>query len=278
MARDIDSKVLSRLGEWEKGGSLPELIELYARLIRIQIEGKNRIPTPQPHLSSEAVSDRLIGATPLLTFDELVLDWKQADRLFSEAILVIGEYSPFNTKPETLSLPDLARDWYEGRPLVLLDGDGDALTTAVHTALRPFLAAHTEALLPLVNQDLWRRGYCPVCGGRANFAFLEPEQGARWLMCPRCDAEWLFQRLECPFCGSKQQDCLAYYADEQGLYRLYVCEKCKGYIKAVDLREAKTEVLLPLEWITTLDLDRQATELGYGAGELNPMRNSHKGQ
>jgi hypothetical protein len=42
------------------------------------------------------------------------------------------------------------------------------------------------------------------------------------------------------------------------------------YIKAVDLRQAEHDVLLPLKWITTLDLDRQACELGYSAGDLIP--------
>jgi len=42
------------------------------------------------------------------------------------------------------------------------------------------------------------------------------------------------------------------------------------YIKAVDLRQAEHDVLLPLKWITTLDLDRQACELWYKAGDLTP--------
>ncbi|GAG10243.1 unnamed protein product, partial [marine sediment metagenome] len=39
-------------------------------------------------------------------------------------------------------------------------------------------------------------------------------------------------------------------------------------LKAIDLRQAASEVLLPLEWVATLDLDRQAYELGYSAGDL----------
>lgn len=268
MGREIDGNVLSRLDEWERRESLPELIGLYARLVRIETEARSSVAARQPHLSPEAAAERLSQAQPLLAFDELELDWQKADGLFAEAVAAIGQFSSFADEGEAPPLRDMARDWYEGRPLMALNGDGDALATAVHTALKPFLAAHAEALLPLVNQDLWRRGYCPICGSRPNFAFLEREQGARWLICPRCDAEWLFQRLECPFCGSKQQESLAYYTDEQGLYRLYVCEECKGYIKAIDLRQTQTEVLLPLEWITTLDLDRQACEWGYGAGEL----------
>jgi len=114
-----------------------------------------------------------------------------------------------------------------------------------------------------VNQERWRRGYCPICGGNPDFAFLDKERGARWLLCSGCDAEWLFQRLECPYCGTQDQDALAYFTDDEGLYRLYVCERCKRYLKALDLRQAKSEVLLPLERLFTFDIDAQAQEYGY---------------
>ena len=83
---------------------------------------------------------------------------------------------------------------------------------------------------------------------------------------PRCDAQWLFQRLECPFCGNKDQKQLAYLTDDNGIYRVYLCEECKGYLKSIDLRNADSEVILPLEWVATLDLDIQACESGYSAG------------
>jgi FdhE protein len=107
---------------------------------------------------------------------------------------------------------------------------------------------------------------------------MRGEEGARWLVCGRCDAEWRFQRLECPFCGTRDQGNLAYFSGGQGLYRLYVCEECKGYIKAIDLRHSQSEVLLPLEWIGTLDMDRQACELGYRPGEPTTATDSEETQ
>ena len=114
-----------------------------------------------------------------------------------------------------------------------------------------------------MDQERWRRRYCPICGGNADFAFLDKERGARWLLCSRFAAEWLFQRLECPYCGTTDQNALAYFADDEGLYRLYVCEQCKRSLKAIDLRQAKSEVLIPLERLLTLDIDAQAKEYGY---------------
>ena len=88
------------------------------------------------------------------------------------------------------------------------------------------------------------------------------------MLCSRCDAEWLFLRLECPYCGTQNQEALAHftYEEEPHLYRLYVCEECHTYIKAIDLRCTDAEVLLPLERVMTLDMDKQGQEKGYHAG------------
>ena len=133
----------------------------------------------------------------------------------------------------------------------------------IQATLKPFLVSHAKALIDFIDQERWRRRYCPICGGRPDFAFLDNEQGTRWLLCSRCDAEWLFQRLQCPFCGTHDQKALAFFTDDAGLYRLYVCEQCKHYLKTIDLRQAKSEVLLPLERFDTLGMDTQAQQQGY---------------
>jgi formate dehydrogenase maturation protein FdhE len=69
--------------------------------------------------------------------------------------------------------------------------------------------------------------------------------------------------LECPYCRTQKQDALIFLTDEEELYRLYACEQCKCYLKAIDLRKAKTEILLPLERLYTIDIDAQAIERGY---------------
>ena len=276
MGRETDKRVLERLDQWQKD-SLPGPIELYARLMRIQTEAKAAIALDSPQVAPEAIPERLRCGTPLLTFDELQVDWEAVDSLFTRALSVIDEYYPPGANRCTLPLQQMVRAWYAGDPISGGD-DEEALVAAVHTALKPFLAAQAEALLPHVDQKLWRRRHCPVCGGTPNLAVIRGEEGARWLVCGRCDSEWRFQRLECPFCGTRDQGNLAYFSGGQGLYRLYVCEECKGYIKAVDLRQSQSEVLLPLEWIGTLDMDRQACELGYRAGEPTTAMNSEEAQ
>ena len=57
-----------------------------------------------------------------------------------------------------------------------------------------------------------------------------------------------------------------YFASEDDLYRLYTCQNCKPYLKAIDLRHTESKVLLPLERVLTVDMDRQGQEQGYRGG------------
>lgn len=143
------------------------------------------------------------------------------------------------------------------------DLNPELLAFVLNNALHPFLKAYAEALRPLVKEDLWRRGRCPVCDGEPDFAYLTRESGGRGLLCSRCDTQWLYKRLECPFCGNTKRESLAYYPSEDNRYRLYVCDECKRYLKAIDLREVVEIPLLPVERIVTIDMDLAARENGY---------------
>jgi len=272
-----DSKILKRLQEWEeKEGSLPKLLEFYQRLLGIQSGVKSPFDLAKLGLSEEAISNRRGHGSPLLSFDDLSIDWALLQSIFEEVTTLFTDYTeifgeiPENLKdvsPDPTILKEVTKAWFEGASLPLqmpINGANEALWELIIDAtLRPFLVSHCEALLSSVNQEQWRRGYCPICGGNPDFAFLDKERGARWLLCSQCDAEWLFQRLECPYCGTKEPSSLAYFTDDKGLYRLYVCQKCRHYLKAIDLRRADYEVLLPLERFLTLNIDSQAQQNGY---------------
>lgn len=277
MSSKTEAKMLQKLDELEQSeGELPSFVQLYRQLLRVQSEARSRFTVPKLSLSEDVISSRLSQGIPLLSFEDLSLDWAQVQGLFQEIIrLVAKESSDASKEVESLgnilsdkaALEEVIRAWYEGSSLTPIatrhSVDGELLGSVVGAVVKPFLAAHSEVLLPEVDQESWRRRCCPVCGGNPDFAYLDEERGARWLMCSRCDAEWLFQRLECPCCGCQDQSALAYFTDDEGLYRLYVCEQCKRYLKAVDLRQAKSDVLLPLERLLTFEFDIQAREGGY---------------
>lgn len=274
-----DSDILKRLEEWgRKGGCPPSFLDFYRRLLRIQSGAEERIGIPTPTLTDKAVRERLDRGVPLISFDELGLNWSLLQEVFAEVTAAFADspelFGELPESPRASPRPALSREilqaWYHGDPpLSALIGDetderlGQA---AVHATMKPFMLNHARAVRHLIDQERWRRGYCPVCGGSPDLAYLEKEVGARWLLCSRCDTEWLFQRLACPYCGNQNQEKLAYYTDDEGLYRLYICEECHQYLKTVDLRQAKYEVILSLERLFTLPLDAQSQELGYHPG------------
>lgn len=280
MIGEVDTGVLERLREWEKTGSeLPGWMRPYRELLQIQSEVKPRA-VPKPDLTEGLVRDRLCEGRPLLPFADFSPDWDEVQAVLERIAAWLGNDSGA-TQEEAAALRLIARDqpllrkaaaaWYEGNQLTAFAAarsiDGDLLASALSAALKPFLLAYSQSLAPAIDQGLWRRRYCPVCGGKPDLAYLDKDTGARWLLCCRCDAEWLFQRLECPYCGTQEHGALAYFTDERKpSYRLYVCEQCRAYIKAIDLRRVDSEVYLPLQRLVTLDMDRLGQERGYRPG------------
>jgi len=276
---ETSDEILKRLeAEGKKGKLDPKFLEFYQRLLRAQSSFEQRIIVRKPGLSDKAASERLERGLPLVSFDELALDWSLLLEALNEVTAAFAEFPElFGEIPQVLREPSEAvlikeavKTWFEEAKLPdAMVGDEinkHLLEAIIHATLRPFLTSQAKALLSLVKQEHWRRRYCPICGGSSDFAFLDKEIGARWLLCSRCDAEWLFQRLECPYCGNQDQNTLAYFIDDKGLYRLYVCEQCHTYIKTIDLRQAESDVLLTLERMVTLDIDKQGQEKGYQPG------------
>ena len=285
--------IISYLEEKEsKEGTLPQLLKFYQKLLRAQSGVEQKLASLlEPGLGSEAISERTEHGLPLIRFDELTFDWPLLGDTFTEVTAIFADYPElFGELPKRLREPEAShlltrkavRAWFEGAKLPTTLAANDVsehlLAAIIHATLKPFLVSHAKTWLGFVDQERWRRGYCPICGGSPDLAFLDKESGARWLLCYRCDTEWLFQRLECPYCGNQDQNALAYFTNDDGYYRLYVCEQCKRYLKAIDLRQAEAGVLLPLERFYTLDLDRQAQGHGYSPYGKAATRRTKKKQ
>ena len=142
--------------------------------------------------------------------------------------------------------------------------DNPLLAFVLNNALHPFLREYAKALFPFIDANGWYRPRCPVCGGEPDFAALEKETGARRLLCSRCDAEWPFWRVGCPFCGCEDAEKQKYSVTDDQVYRLCWCAQCTRYLKTIDLRQVADERVLPVERILTLAMDLAAQQAGYG--------------
>jgi FdhE protein len=248
------------------------------------MDAKSKVRVIRPGLSGHVARERQREGIPLLLFEDFHPDWNQVQAVLNQVaaraaadIDVPGETNDALRAlgSDPVLLRQAAETWYRGLPLNRLpltrSVDVELLASVLGATLKPFLSAYATLLLPDIEQESWRRNVCPVCGGKPDFTSLK-EGGTRWLFCSRCDAEWLFSRMECPCCGTRDQEALAYFTGEEqpGLYRLYVCENCRTYIKGIDSRLSDADVLLPLERVRTLELDRQAQEKGYAPGWTTP--------
>jgi formate dehydrogenase maturation protein FdhE len=197
-------------------------------------------------------------------------------RLFYRIQDVFRQYSDlFGDVPSGPGSPvappddEILQAWFNQQTPSSLPVAGDSAVwwnTIILATVQPFLGAWAVEAIKVVDQEQWRQGYCPVCGGVPDLSLLDGANGARRLVCARCDAQWLFQRLQCPFCDNHEADSLAYFPDASGRYRLYVCDACHGYVKTVDLRSASAPAHVAVERLLTTDLDRQAAAHGYSPG------------
>jgi len=281
VTNEIDSRIMMGLRTLEKGeDDFSRLARVYRELVQIQMDAKSKARVIRPGLSEHVARERQREGIPLLLFEDFHPDWNQVQAVLNQVVdrAAADTDVPGETNDalralgsDPVLLRQAAETWYRGLPLNRLPltrpVDVELLTSVLGATLKPFLSAYAALLLPDVEQESWRRNVCPVCGGKPDFTSLK-EGGTRWLFCSRCDAEWLFSRMECPCCGTQDQEALAFFTSEEepGLYRLYVCEKCRTYIKGIDSRLSDADVLLPLERVRTLDLDRQAQENGYSPG------------
>jgi len=155
--------------------------------------------------------------------------------------------------------------WNEGR---IRQGEqaglpGALLTFVFNQALHPTLRKYARMLGSMVDESMWYRPFCPVCGGIPDLGALEPKTGERKLLCARCDTEWNFWRLTCSFCGTDEPDQLRYQSTDTPGYLRCVCTSCGKQLPTLDLRQWTYEPLLVVErnLMLTMDLFKESIAL-----------------
>ena len=134
-------------------------------------------------------------------------------------------------------------------PLVL-DFAAGFVVAPVLRAMTSMAASAGET--PWQAGDVWRYGYCPVCGSLPTIgwmdkasideknAFLAGGGGKKHLHCGVCGADWKFRRGACPACGEEGSGVMELLRESGNAAhgeRLDWCTKCKSYCPSVDLRE-----------------------------------------
>jgi formate dehydrogenase maturation protein FdhE len=214
-------------------------------------------------VDKSAMKERMHSGKPQLSFDHLSIDpYSFANQVRNILVLLIA-YQGEEVETQTLKEDDLLEKAGQRFLQFRSIENTDLIELAIDQALMPYLEHAARQIMPHLDTKKWLRGNCPCCGAEPNFAYLDAE-GTRNLVCSRCHTQWRFKRTGCPYCSNIEPETLRYYpAGEKMRYRLYVCDACKRYLKAVDQRIVGTDIELIAEPILTWSLDKAAREKGY---------------
>ena len=141
--------------------------------------------------------------------------------------------------------------------------DPTAFAQLLELALQPTLFAAAARCAALTDLDRWDRGYCSVCAAWPALAELVGAEKRRVLRCGRCGTGWSWLVLLCPYCGNDDHRTLGTLRSEDSRDRVDVCERCRGYVKAVATISSVPAVRLAAEDAATVHLDVGAREAGY---------------
>ncbi|MGE5418366.1 MAG: formate dehydrogenase accessory protein FdhE [Acidobacteriota bacterium] len=133
-------------------------------------------------------------------------------------------------------------------------------------SLRPFLRHFALPYQESLKGDdlVWAHGVCPICGSQAHYSRIRAEDGRRFLFCEHCFTEWEHMYLSCIYCGNTEPKTVRYFVIEgDDANQVFVCDKCRGYLKTFDERKGSSKVDMFIAGIETVHLDLIAEEEGY---------------
>lgn len=277
--KEIDNTLSNLYGQEELSDSF---VSFQVDLLEISKKYKNKIKSPLIVLpEQDLIKQHFEKGSPIITFvpislpqNILVPCWKDLIKAFqSHQILTTDVSSKVKTNSRVKLVKAIAK--------AVTSFDNDALKKLAESIpiesstmrlisrelVKPIFHSLADKVRESISFKSWTEGYCPVCGDLPNFArFSKEEEGKRYLWCERCEIEWVFQRICCPFCKNSDHTKLKFLTtNHREELRIDVCENCKGYIKTLDERklEEEEDIIYIKENVSSLFLDMIAEEKGY---------------
>jgi len=273
-----------------------EILDFFKYIIREQYKIKPLIKVAPIEINEETAKNQMKEGFPLIDKKDVKLDMDSAVALFTklcrglqkQAVNIAVEAKKISqaVRKKEVDLEELLKKVLDGDKGYVDSIAGKAglhkwlVTFLAESSINPVLEAYAVRLKGYVDQESWLRGYCPVCGSQPVMGELRKDEGQRFLQCSSCGFQWRFKRLTCPFCGNEDlKKHRHFYIEKEGKgYRVDVCEECKKYIKTIDLREVRAEVIPIVEDMSTLHLDIIAQKEGYTRSTTNILEMEKLGE
>lgn len=259
-----------------------ELLDIMADILILREEYRNSMKNPIFNVEENLITKKMEGGLPLIDFTGKEYDLTRPKEYFNSLISIAEKRMPEVAQNIIDMIKNHEFDWEKmirasfDNKVEETDVQGllagreaeeniDLIDLFTEESLRPELESIAEKYREIVNKSNWTEGYCPICGKEPKIGEIrDEEEGKRYLFCHQCGFKWHFHRIKCPFCGNEEQHSLAYFEVEgEERYRVDVCNKCRRYIKTVELPKSSEEPNLDVEDIATLHLDMIAYDEGY---------------
>lgn len=259
-----------------------DLLDIMADILILREEYRKSMKDSIFCVEENLITQKMEGGLPLIDFTGKEYDLTRPKEYFNSLISIAEKRMPEVAKNIISIIKNQQFDWekmirasfdYTGEDAdaeKLISGSDaaenlDLIDLFAEESLRPELESVAEKYGEIIARSNWTEGYCPICGKEPKIGEIrKEEEGKRYLFCHQCGFKWYFHRIKCPFCGNEEQHSLAYFEVEgEERYRVDVCNKCRRYIKTVELPKSSEEPNLDVEDIATLHLDMIAYDEGY---------------
>lgn len=259
-----------------------ELLDILGEILILREEYRNNMKGSIFSVDEKIIARKMEGGLPLIDITGNNFDLTRPREYFNSLIAIAERKMPGDAKNITEIIKDQQFEWekmirasFDHADLAPVSEESkgkdeneetlELIDLFVEESLRPELEYIADKYGEVIAKCGWMEGYCPICGKEPKIAEIrEAEEGKRYLFCHQCGYKWNFRQIKCPFCGNEEQHSLAYFAVEgEERYRVDVCNKCRRYIKIVELSRKTEEINLDVEDIATLHLDMLAYEEGY---------------
>jgi len=259
-----------------------ELLDIMADILILREEYHIYMKDSIFHVDENLITQKMEGGLPLIDFAGKKYDLTRPKEYFNSLISIAERRMPEVAQNINDIIKSPQFDWEKiirasfDHKIEVADAQGlsegheaeeniDLIDLFTEESLRPELESVAKKYGKIVEKSGWSEGYCPICGKEPKIGEIrDEEEGKRYLFCHQCGFKWYFHRIKCPFCGNEEQHSLAYFEVEgEERYRVDVCNKCRRYIKTVELPKSSEEPNLDVEDIATLHLDMIACDEGY---------------
>ena len=123
MTQKATKELLKKLEEAGREKGVPSrLLEFYLRLVSIQAAAEQRISRDGPALKKEVLQKRAARKLPMLSFNELAIDWAVFKDTFAQVTAAFADYTDlFGELPKGLREPEhpaslpkkVVKAWFE---------------------------------------------------------------------------------------------------------------------------------------------------------------------